>query len=115
MQHDDLDREQAICASPISAYCQHHCDFSRAARTAWPARIEECRRLRDVIADWKVEENLWKEREAALLEEIERLKEAGKVLARYLEDMDDQGYHPVPIDAQDRAAAKLFHPLWEGD
>ncbi len=153
MQHDDLDREQAICdaategpwydqheydggrtvctmRSPDMQYCVNRAAhasgfpgdktkengrFAAAARTAWPARIEECRRLRDVIADWKVEENLWKEREAALLEEIERLKAAGKVLARYLEDMDDQGYHPVPIDAQDRAAAKLFHPLWEGD
>ena len=112
MQHDDLDRDKAICdaasAGPWSIgniiahpwtkvpihvggganrgncfaevglggpgaihgdvdSAKENAEFMVAARTAWPARIEECRRLR--------------EREAALLAEIERLKAAGEVLA----------------------------------
>lgn len=74
MQHDDLDREQARCASPISAYCQHHCDFSRAARTAWPARIEECRRLREQVAVMKREKASMERERAYLLNLIASLR-----------------------------------------
>ena len=68
MQHDDLDREQAICDAIVPydrmgafGLCNQPTglDFLAAARYAWPARIEECRRLRaEVEAARKVTEAL---------------------------------------------------------
>lgn len=74
MQHDDLDREQAICASPVGLFCQHHCYFGSTARTAWPARIEECRRLREQVAVMKREKASMERERAYLLNLIASLR-----------------------------------------
>ena len=79
-----LDEQQAICTAPISPYCAHHCDFSRIAHAQWPKCIADLRQ-------WQEEERIWKEREAALLVEIERLREDNARLNEATDFCEEEG------------------------